>query len=366
MRVSFAILAAGWLGIARAQDGPTPAQLEARVDEIFQQEISAGPTAGAAVLVGKGDTVLLAKGYGFADIENKIPVTERTIFRLGSLSKQFTVVAVLQLVDQGVIGLDQSIRRYLPDYPEVGEPITPRHLLNHTSGLVSYTAQSEYWRRMKDDVPPETVLGWFASRELAFPPGDHYSYSNSGYFVLGLIIERMSGKSFGQYVRENILDPLKLTGTHYDDSVVNIPGKAKGYERESGKLVPARELNTRLAFSVGAMASNVLDLFTFHRALRAGTLVTPESFALMTTPAWLNDNTFTAYGMAFHIEQWGPHPVWRHGGLIFGFKTCNYYYPEEDLTIIILMNTEEAEYRPLQIGIARLFIPDLSPDEEYD
>jgi CubicO group peptidase (beta-lactamase class C family) len=357
------------VGVALAtsiQADPTPDELEAFADKLFSDEIEHGPTAGASVLVGKGERILLAKGYGYADIENQLHATERTVYRLGSLSKQFTAVAVLQLVDQGLIDLDTSIRRYLPDYPEVGEPITPRHLLNHTSGLVSYTAQSEYWKHMRDDLPQEDVLSWFASRQLAFPPGDHYSYSNSGYFVLGLIIERVSGEAFGEYVKRNILNPLKLEATYYDDGIVKIPNKAKGYERDAGELVPARTLNTRLAFSVGAMASNVIDLFTFHRALRSGKLITPESYALMVTPAWLNDNTFTEYGMAFHVERWGEHRVFRHGGLIFGFKTCNYYYPDKDLTIIILMNTEEARYRPLQAPLARLFIPDLQPEDEFD
>jgi CubicO group peptidase (beta-lactamase class C family) len=348
-----------------AQQVPSRAEIEARADEVFGAVVGRGTLAGASVLVGQGDEVLLAKGYGFSDVENGVAATEHTVYRLGSLSKQFTAVAILQLVDQGVIDLDASIRRYLDNYPEVGEPITVRHLLNHTSGLVSYTAQSEYWKNMNEDLPKERVLDWFSARELAFPPGDHYSYSNSGYFVLGLIVEHASGKSFGDYVRQHILDPLKLTATYYDDGLVEIPNKAKGYERDGGALVPARELNTRLAFSVGAMASNVLDLFTFHRALRAGSLITPKSYSLMTTPAWLNDNTFTEYGMAFHVEKWGKTRVFRHGGLIFGFKTCNYYYPEEDLTIIILMNTEEAEYRPLQAALAKLFIPDLEPEDEF-
>ena len=347
------------------QDPPTSSELEARADEVFGAIVGPATLAGAAVLVGRGDEILLAKGYGFADLENRVAATEHTIFRLGSLSKQFTAVAILQLVDQGTVKLEESIRRYLPNYPEVGEPITVRHLLNHTSGLVSYTAQSEYWKNMNEDLPKERVLEWFGERELAFPPGDHYSYSNSGYFVLGLIIERTSGQAFGDYVRQHILDPLKLKDTYYDGGDVEIPNKAKGYERDAGKLVPCRELNTRLAFSVGAMASNVLDLFTFHRALRAGRLITPESYAVMTTPAWLNDNTFTEYGMAFHVEKWGNTRVFRHGGLIFGFKTCNYYYPDEDLTIIILMNTEEAEYRPLQAALAKLFIPDLEPEDEF-
>ncbi len=344
---------------------PSREELEARADEVFGAAVGPATLAGASVLVGKGDEILLAKGYGFADIENDVAATEETIYRLGSLSKQFTAVAILQLAEKGTITLDESIRTYLPDYPEVGGPITVRHLLNHTSGLVSYTTQSEYWKHLNDDLPKERVLDWFASRELAFPPGHKYSYSNSGYFVLGLILERVTGESFGDYVKQHILDPLDLKSTYLDDGVVKIPNKAKGYERDAGKLVPCRPLNTRLAFSVGSMASNLIDLFTFHRALRNGKLVSPASYEAMTTPAWLDDGSFDKYGMAFHVEKWGKTRVLRHGGLIFGFKTCNYYYPDEDLTIIILMNTEEAEYRPLQAALARTFIPDLDPKEEF-
>lgn len=319
-----------------------------------------------SILVAHRGKVLLAKGYGYADLEHKIPATEHTVFRLGSLSKQFTAAATMQLVDQGLVRLDDSIRRYLPDYPAVGQAITVRHLLNHTSGLVAYTAQSDYWKHINDNLPRSAVLEWFASRDLAFAPGDRYVYTNTGYFLLGLIIEQASGESFPDYLRKNIFDPVKLKETYYDRGEGSVSGEAHGYAREGKKLVPARKLNTELIFSVGALASSVLDIYKFHRALRDGTLITPESYAIMTTPAWLNGGDFTEYGMGFHVNNWGGHLAFRHGGLVFGFKTCYYYYPAEDLTIIILMNTENSEYRPIQSGIARLFIPDLPAAVDYE
>jgi CubicO group peptidase (beta-lactamase class C family) len=272
----------------------------------------------------------------------------------------------MELVDQGRVNLDESIRTYLPEYPAVGQAVTVRHLLNHTCGIVSYTAQSEYWKRMNDDLSHETIASWFSARDLAYTPGDRYVYSNSGYFLLGLIIERVSGESFGEFVKREIVDPAGLHETQYDDGKKPIANAAKGYARDGGKLVPPRQLNIDLAFSAGAMTSSVMDIYAFHQALRAGKLVTPESYAIMTSPAWLNDGSFTAYGMGFHVDDWDGHHVLRHGGLVFGFKTCVYYYPEQDLTVVILMNTEEAQYRPIQSAIARMFIPDLPAAIDYE
>ncbi len=342
------------------------AEVERAVDRILERAIEQGPIAGASVLVAYRGDILVAKGYGFADLEHKVPASSHTVYRLGSLSKQFTATAVMQLVDQGLIDLDVSIIEYLPDYPDVGEPVTVRHLLNHTSGLVSYTAQSDYWRNMRQDLPHEAVLSWFAERPLAFTPGDRYVYSNSGYYLLGLIVESVTGTTFADYVQRNIIDPLDLSQTYYDDGVKLIPRRAWGYERNEDRFLNARWLSMKLAYSAGAMASTVHDLYALHLALRDARIVSPEAYATMTTPAWLNDGAFSEYGMAFHVEHWDGRPVLRHGGLIFGFKTCFYHYPDDGLTIIILMNTEQAQYRPIQAQIARIFIPDLNVSDRWD
>ncbi len=345
---------------------PTADEVAHKVDELAADEIKTGPTAGISILVAREGKVLVAKGYGYADVENRVPATEHTVYRLGSLSKQFTAAATLELVDRGLVRLDESIRTYLPGYPAVGQPITVRHLLNHTSGLVSYTVQGEYWKRMNEDLPRSQVVSWFSTRELAYTPGERYVYCNSGYFVLGLIIEHASGETFAEFVQREILHPATLRETYYDDGKLVVPNAARGYSRADKKLVAARLLNMDLAFSAGAMASSVLDIYGFHRALREGKIITPESYAIMTSPAWLNGGDFTAYGMGFHVDDWGGHRVLRHGGLVFGFKTCYYYYPEQDLTVIILMNTEEAQYRPIQSAIARMFIPDLPAAVDYE
>jgi len=343
----------------RAAAQPSPAQVQRAVDAIASAELSGGPTAAISVLVAQRGQVLVAKGYGVADLDTDTPATEHSVYRLGSLSKQFTVAAILELVDQGQLWLDASVRTYLPEYPETGQAVTIRHLLQHTSGLSSYTAQSDYWRQMRDDLPRAAVLEWFAPKPPAYTPGERYVYSNSGYFLLGLIIERVSGESFGDFVQRNVLDPLGLKETYYDGSARAIPNRAKGYARDAGKIVPCRELNLELVFSAGAMASTVLDVYTFHKGLREGKLIPRDLYALMTAPAILNSGETSSYGMGYHIDYPGGHKVLRHGGLVFGFKTCYYYYPDEDLTIIILMNTEQAEYRPIQDAIVRLFLPDL-------
>lgn len=347
------------LASVQATAQPSEAEVQKKVDSVAAAELSGGPTAGLSVLVAQRGKVLVAKGYGLADLEKQTPATEKTVYRLGSLSKQFTAAALLKLVEQGKVSLDESIRTYLPEYPEAGQAVTVRHLLQHTSGLTNYTAQSDYWKHMNDDLPRTAVLEWFASKPPTYPPGSRYVYNNSGYFLVGMIIEKVSGESYNAFVQKNILDPIGLKATYYDGGKRAIPGEARGYMRDAGKLVPCRELNLELVSGAGAMASTVLDVYAFHQGLRAGKVLSPETYKLMITPPILKGEDLSHYGMGFHIDQVGNHTVQRHGGLVFGFKSCFYYYPEEDLTIIILMNTEESEYRPIQDAIVRLFLPDI-------
>lgn len=341
---------------------PSAADVQGAVDALAAKELSGGPTAGLSVLVAQHGKVLIAKGYGFADLERKTPATEKTVYRLGSLSKQFTAAALLTLVERGKVNLDESIRTYVPEYPEAGQAVRVRHLMNHTSGLTDYTAQSEYWKHMNDDLPRAAVLDFFASKPPAFTPGDRYVYCNSGYFLAGMIIEKVSGESYDAYVHKAVLEPLGLKTTYYAGGTVAIPNAARGYARTDGRLVPCRELNLELVSGAGAMASTVLDVYALHSGLRAGKVLSGETYSLMTTPAKLNGDRTSHYGMGYHVDQAGSHKVLRHGGLVFGYKTCYYYYPDEDLTIIILMNTEEAEYRPIQDAIVRLFISDIPQD----
>ena len=346
----------------RALAQSSAAEVQRKVDALAAQELSGGPTASLSVLVAQRGKVLVAKGYGVADLEQKTPSSEKTVYRLGSLSKQFTATALLTLVEQGKVKLDESIRTYLPEYPEAGQAVTVRHLMQHTSGLTNYTAQSDYWKHMNDDLPRAAVLDLFASKPPAFTPGDRYVYCNSGYFLAGMIIEKVSGESYGAYVQKAVLDPLGLKATYYVGGTTAVPNAARGYAREDGKLVPCRTLNLELVSGAGAMASTVLDVYALHTGLRAGKVLSEETYASMTTPAKLNGGQTSHYGMGYHVDQAGSHTVLRHGGLVFGFKTCYYYYPDEDLTIILLMNTEEAEYRPIQDAIVRLFISDIPQD----
>ncbi len=354
------------LASATASAQPSAAEVQKKVDSVAAAELSGGPTAGISVLVAQRGTILVAKGYGLADIEQQTPTTERTVYRLGSLSKQFTAAALLKLVEQGKVSLDESIRTYLPNYPEAGNAVTVRHLLQHTSGLTNYTAQSDYWRHMNDDLPRTEVLEWFASKPPVYTPGTRYVYCNTGYFLLGLIIEKVSGESYEAFVQTNLLDPIGLKATYYDGGKRAIPEAARGYMRDAGKLVPCRPLNLELVAGAGAMASTALDVYAFHQGLRAGKVLSPEIYKLMITPPKLAGDEPSHYGMGFHVDQVGKHTVQRHGGLVFGFKSCYYYYPEEDLTIIILMNTEEAEYRPIQDAIVRLFLPDIPQDVVWE
>jgi CubicO group peptidase (beta-lactamase class C family) len=306
-----------------------------------------------SVLVAEHGNVILKKGYGLANMEWKIPNQPDTRFRLGSVTKQFTSMLIMQLVQQGRLKLESKITDYLPYYPKkTGDKVTVHHLLTHTSGIPNYTNFPSFRTELERKAyTPEEFAKVFADSALDFEPGTKWSYSNSGYFVLGAIIENVTGKTYEQVLSENILLPLGMSGTGYDHSETILPKRAAGYEKRGRDYVNAPFLDMSLPFAAGSLYSTVEDLFVWDQALYTNTLLSSENKAKMFTP-FLNNY---AYG-------WGvtPFPVGntketvatiQHGGGINGFNTLICRVPGDKHLIVLLNNTGGAPLGPIARSI---------------
>jgi len=327
--------------------------LEEVVDSMANEAVESGSTPGLSVGVADGDEILLAKGYGLADVELSVPASAKTVYRIGSITKQFTAAAILLLAEDDGLALDDPITDFLPDYPSEGAAITVRHLLNHTSGIKSFTNMPSYRKEMRKDVSHEEIIDRFKDVPLNFAPGEKFRYCNSGYYLLGVILEKASGESYADFLQERLFRPLSLESTCYDTQARIIPNRARGYSRTGNEFRNTAYVSMTQPFSAGALASTVEDLITWQRGLVGGKLLTADSHQSMTTQGKLNDGRHTNYGLGLFVRKFDGHTALRHGGGIKGFRSDLTYLPEIDHTIVVLANCESARPEKLSDRIAR-------------
>lgn len=298
-----------------------------------------------SVLVAESGKVIHKKGYGDANMEWNIPNTPDTKFRLGSITKQFTAALILQLVDEGKVKLDGKLSDYLPAYrKDIGDKVTVHQLLNHTSGIPSYTGLPGFGANVsRNPYNVDDFVKQYASNDLEFEPGSKFSYNNSGYFLLGAIIEKVTGKSYGQVLKEKILDPLGMKNTGYDLHAPIIEKRATGYQRAANGYRHAPYLDMSIPYAAGSMYSTVEDLYLWDQALYTDRVVSAQSKALMYKPA-LSDY---AYGWVINKAEFGngTPAVERimHGGGINGFNTLIIRFPQQKHLIVLLDNTSQGE-----------------------
>ncbi|MFN2399370.1 MAG: serine hydrolase domain-containing protein [Gemmatimonadaceae bacterium] len=313
--------------------------LQRTVDSLVAEALTEGPVAGMSVAVLCGTDTVVMKGYGFADVENDVPATEKTVYRIGSITKQFTAAAVLQLVEQGRLSLEDSVGKHLPNIPSRWRGVPIRQLLNHTSGIPSYTSVGLRWTtRMRLDLPHDSLIGIVANDSMDFPAGSKWRYNNTGYYLLGMLIERLSGHPYAGVVRERLATPLGLRATTYCDTRPIIKKRAQGYQvGPDQKLTNADPLSMAQPFSAGALCSTVGDLIAWQRALAAGRVVKPASYTAMTTPNGVAIASAYGYGLAKDTLERRTRV--QHGGGINGFNSMLQYYPAESISIAVLANT---------------------------
>ncbi len=327
--------------------------LVSRIDGLAEAALADGPVAAISIGVKRGDDLLMAKGYGLADVENDVPATAETVYRIGSITKQFTAASIMQLVEAGQIGLDDPMTRFLPDYPMQGHEVTIRHLLTHTSGIRSYTGMPSWRPSMMQDLTDDELLAIFSAEAFDFAPGERHLYNNSGFYLLGVIIGMAGDERYADYLDTHFFGPLGLPRSSYCDERRIIRGRAEGYDAVDGELLNDLYLSMNQPGAAGALCSTVLDLLSWTSALRTGDVVSAESYRQMTTSATLNDGSSTGYGFGLGIGSLLGHASVSHGGGINGFNTMLAHYPKADLDIVVLSNTPGAHVGSIAETIAK-------------
>lgn len=326
-----------------------------KMDALMRQYVENRQFNGS-VLVAENGKVIFKKGYGMANMEWSIPNAPDTKFRLGSITKQFTAMLVMQLVEKGKIKVNDKITTYLPDYPKAtGDKITVHHLLTHTSGIPNYTNFPKFFENLsRDPYTPEAFLKQFSELPLEFKPGSTFNYSNSGYFLLGVLIEKVTGKPYAQVLQEQILTPLQMKDTGYDLYEPILAKRAAGYEKKGSKFVNAAYLDMSIPYAAGSLYSTVEDLYLWDQALYTDKLISAPSKAILFTPFLSN----YAYGWGVSKMKMGELKdsllTIGHGGGINGFNTIITRLPKDKQLVVLLNNTGGAPLGAIQKNLLNI------------
>lgn len=352
------------LMLSAAPVAALPADFRARADQLLAEAYAAnGP--GAAVIVTENGKTVYAAGRGLADVESKRPITPDTHFRLGSITKQFTAAAIMKLVEQGRVSLDDPLLKYLPDYPAPNNAATVRQLLNHSGGMMSYTAIPGWMVEAKTARPytTEQLIAEFKDLPPPFKPGAKMDYNNSGYVLLGAILEKVTAKSWDQAVADLVVAPLKLatirTGIDADGS----PGMAVGYTDREGKPAQAMKIHMSVPHAAGALVGTVGDLARWGEALHNGRVVSPAGYAAMIAPTATGDGKTEPYGFGLALGDVRGRKQIGHGGGIFGFSTDSIYLPDQKLFVAVFANSDSPQSSPGMVArrLAALAVGDPYP-----
>ncbi len=353
--ISLAVLvrAAGAAPAPPAADEALAAKIDAVMSAVYKPD-----QPGAAVIVRRNGQTLFRKGYGLANLELGVPVAPDMVFRLGSITKQFTSVAVLLLAQEGKIGLQDEITKFLPDYPTQGRKITIEHLLTHTSGIRSYTDMAEWLPLWRKDFTVKELIDLFKDQPMSFEPGRSWSYNNSAYVLLGAVIEKASGLTYERFVEERLFKPLGMTSSCYDSPDRIIPRRVAGYQAGAQGFVNAPYLSMTQPYAAGSLASTVDDLAAWNDAVFGGKVVGKDWLDKAWTPYQLANGESSGYGYGWFIADFAGHRSIEHGGGINGFTTYEMTFPEDGLFIAILTNSAVAgrDPEPRAVKIAWLVL----------
>lgn len=330
-------------------------RIEAVADSIVHRALATDMAPGITVAVARDGELILEKGYGAADVEMGVVAGPGTVYRIGSITKQFTAAVVMRLVEQGRLSLDAPITDYLPDYPAQGRTVTIRHLLTHTSGIPSYTGLGEaFWSKARLDLTEAELVDLFDDLPYDFEPGADYRYNNSAYYLLGVVIGEVTGTPYAEYLESTLLAGNGLEHTLYCDNTRIVPERAEGYAyTEADGLVNAEYISMANPGAAGAMCSTVGDLVRWTERLHGGDVVSPSSLAAMTTPTVLTSGDTTSYGFGLGLGELDGHRKVSHGGGINGFTSYLAHYPDDGLTVAVLTNSGSGDPGVIEDALAR-------------
>jgi CubicO group peptidase (beta-lactamase class C family) len=318
---------------------PDSKQLARDLDSLISNRQPA-ISPGCVVLVAVKGRIIYEKAFGLANLELQVAMQPGMVFRIGSITKQYTAIAILQLVEQGKISLTDIIQKYLPDYPLKDHPVTIENLLTHTSGIADYEVVDIHVPdAIRIDVPAKRLIDSLEKLPLEFVPGSRYHYSNSNYFLLGYILERVSGKSYKDYLSENLFKPAGLLATYYDSPTEIIPNRVNGYSKYQQHYFNSGYISMTQVFGAGALLSTVEDLYKWHQGLYSYKLVKKETLEKAFTPFKLAGGELSEYGYGWFIKNRNGSRSIEHSGGIDGFQSDEIYFPEQDVFIAALYNS---------------------------
>ncbi len=334
------------------------AQSETNVDEFVKQQMEREKIPGVSLAVIKDGKPMIVKGYGLANVEHNVPVKPETIFQSGSVGKQFTAFAVMLLVDEGKIGLDEKIGKYLGEVPPSWANITVRNLLTHTSGMGDYPQKFDF----RKDYTEDDLLKIIKETPLGFAPGEKWQYSNFGFVTLGILIRKVSGKFYGDFLAERVFKPLGMTTARVITEYDIVANRAAGYELRNGEVKNQAWVSPALNTTAdGALYLSVLDMIKWEACLAERKLLSERSYEQMWTPVRLNNGKKERYGFGWALRTVNGQGVIEHGGAWQGFKSFIARYPSAKLTVIAFANSSNTNPARLANGVAEVIDPQLKP-----
>lgn len=328
-----------------------------KVDEFVNAEMRRQRIPGLSLAVMKEGQIVLARGYGFANVEHQVPVKPETVFQSGSIGKQFTATALMMLAEEGKLSIDDRISKHFPDTPESWKDITVRHLLTHTSGMGDYPPEMD----LRRDYTEEELLAIIKSVPLAYRAGEGWDYSNLGYVLCGLLVRKLTGKFYGDYLAERVFKPLGMTSARVISESDIVPNRAAGYRLAGGELKNQEWVSPSVNTTAdGSLYLTALDMAKWDAALYGDKALTQSSLAQMWSPVKLSGGKTKAYGLGWHTEVFGGHRVVSHGGAWQGFKSFIVRLPDEKLTVVFFTNLWETNEFRLARGLTAIFRPEFA------
>jgi len=320
--------------------------------DLIAKKALARPVAGISIAVARDGEVVFARGYGMANLEHEVAVTPSTVFHIASISKNILAAVVLQLADQGKLRLDDDVTKYLPSAPTHRQRVTVQQLLNHTSGIYSFTSLPDAQNNESLELMHEQVLGLIKDKPLDFEPGTSWRYDNSAFYLAGMVVESVTKQDYREYVREQIFKPLGMNSSSLCDARMVTPHLASGYEVDHDRFVNAPLMSWKLPFAAGAVCATAEDLLKWEAGLDGGRVLSASSLKLMRTPTMLSDGTAIDYGLGTRLGSLEGHRVFGHTGGGGGFNSLLESFPDDHLTIVILMNSRSGSGPSVALGTA--------------
>ena len=358
--IKFSLSLICWLCIVQVQGqvvSPTSSELN-DLESFIEERIVTDKIPGLSIGIALKGELIYTKAFGYSDLEHQVPVNLNTVFEIGSVSKQFTATAIMLLVKQGKLKLDDPIQKYIPNLPGEWYGITVHHLLTHISGIPDYEAIEGYYN-YRNRYTPEEIIQSAHSLPVDFKPGEGFFYSNTGYFLLSLIIEKTSGLSFEEFLHEGIFDPLDMTESGVTDPIKIIPNRAEGYYISIGELKNTDASNLSSTLGAGGIISSMTDLVKWENALNQNKILDKEAQDKMWKRGKLNNGEETSYGYAWSLGEYKGLKRQSHSGQMHGFVTHVIRLPDYDYVLILLTNRYQINLSGIIEATMQSFIPSL-------